>query len=306
MTAQFLEFPDRQAVALVLPDPGRRTLRMLFRYGDDFRVMCWVKIGADGSLYLNHTVEMSEKLTHVKAIADGKGGWTTAGDVRDVNLSEIDEPNPKISQHASGVVRRATMRSTSVSFRNLTHLTLIRQDDYMHPSRYRIVPPGALRIADIVVPKYSGDIFMLDEARPLTSRLFVSPLRDGNASMSPVDEEEVDSQTSVVIPATGLKGCSDLTFQLVFWNHPPRSWPTSAISGILDADQDPSFDPNWGYGFSCSTRQTATISTRLANSTKSLGLQVYSGSSAASAVAAIRRSNARRPRAFRPATVTAA
>ncbi len=52
--------------------------------------------------------------------------------------------------------------------------------------------------------------------------------------------------------------------------------------------------------------QTATISTRCSSALKSSGLRVYSGSPAALAVAAMRRSTARAPRALRPTAVTAA
>lgn len=70
---------------------------------------------------------------------------------------------------------------------------------------------------------------------PLTSRLFVTPLRDGHANVTLVGDAEIDAQTSIIIPATNLKGCNDLAFQLVFWNHLPRPWPSEATAGILDA-----------------------------------------------------------------------
>ena len=55
-----------------------------------------------------------------------------------------------------------------------------------------------------------------------------------------------------------------------------------------------------------STRsQTGTISSSSDNPAKSAGLRVYSGRFAATAVAAMNRSVARRPRAFRPAAATA-
>jgi hypothetical protein len=53
-------------------------------------------------------------------------------------------------------------------------------------------------------------------------------------------------------------------------------------------------------------RYTATIATRSSRPRKSPGLRVYSGSSAASAVAAISRSTALEPRALRPRAMTAA
>lgn len=76
MGAHLLQFPDRRAVSVVLPDPGRRKLRMIFRHDDGLRAMCWVTVGSDGSLYFNQLNDTGEKLTFVEAIADGKGGWT--------------------------------------------------------------------------------------------------------------------------------------------------------------------------------------------------------------------------------------
>jgi hypothetical protein len=238
VAAHLFEIPERQAVTLVLPDPGRRKLRMIFRHSDILRVMCWLSIGGDGSLYFDHSLEESKRITQVEAIADGAGGWSEAGKVRELLLSDIDEKSPKLSQHASGVVRRADHRSRSLSFRDLgTSPVLIRQDEYRHPSHYRTVESGKLRIADVRVPAFGGSAYILDENRPLTSRLFVSRLQGGDANVTVVEEAEVDAQTSIVLPATNLRGCQDLLFQLVFWNYPPRPWPDMATAGILDAVQ---------------------------------------------------------------------
>ena len=54
------------------------------------------------------------------------------------------------------------------------------------------------------------------------------------------------------------------------------------------------------------TGATATTSSKVSSPAKSAGFRVYRGSSAATAVAAIRRSTARRPRALRPALTIAA
>lgn len=237
MTARLIKQDDRNAVTLVLPDPGRRTLRMIFRDGAGLRAMCWFKVGSDGSLYFDHLIEDSASLTFVKGAADGKGGWTPLGPMTEVEIAQLEERGPKISQHASGLVRRATQRSHSINFRELTELTLVRQDDYAVPDRYKMVNEGELRVADIPVPSIEGGVYELDRARPLTSRLFVTPLDAGHAAVSVVEDDEVDAQTSVLVPATGLNGCRDLVFQLVFWNRAPRDWPSEATSGIVDAAQ---------------------------------------------------------------------
>jgi hypothetical protein len=211
---------------------------MIFRHGDTLRVMCWLTIGGDGSLYFDHSLKETERLTQVDAIADGAGGWSEASEMRELLCRDVDEKNPKLSQHASGVVRRADHRSRSISFRDLgTSPVILRQDDYRHPSDYRTVEDGKLRIADIRVPSSGGSTYTLAEGRPLTSRLFVSRLQGGNANVTVVEEADVDAQTSIVLPATNLRGSDDLLFQLVFWNYPPRPWPSVATAGILDAVQ---------------------------------------------------------------------
>jgi hypothetical protein len=42
MPIELLTMPDRRLAVLLLPDPERRALRFLFRYGDDFRAMAWM------------------------------------------------------------------------------------------------------------------------------------------------------------------------------------------------------------------------------------------------------------------------
>jgi hypothetical protein len=105
----------------------------------------------------------------------------------------------------------------------------------MHPSRYETFAPETLRETDVLVPAFGGEPYELMENRPLTSRLWVAPLRDGDAKVTVVEEAEVDAQSTIVLPATNLHDCQDLTFQITFWNYPARPWPEMATSGILDA-----------------------------------------------------------------------
>ena len=94
----------RRAAVLILPDPGRRTLRFLFRYMAEFRAICWMKVGSDGSLYLNPRTGGERILAHADGIADGLGGFTQ------LTCAEPDGSVAgtwMVSYHASGWVRVA-------------------------------------------------------------------------------------------------------------------------------------------------------------------------------------------------------
>jgi hypothetical protein len=102
MPIQLLTMPERRLVTLLLPDPERRALRFLFRYGNDFRAMAWMQIGADGSLYLNPRRKAGGPAYHAEGVANGKGG---AADLLWVEIEAVEIQNPKVSHHASGLVK---------------------------------------------------------------------------------------------------------------------------------------------------------------------------------------------------------
>jgi hypothetical protein len=89
----------------------------------------------------------------------------------------LDDLNPKLSHHASGVVKGVDPRSSGVSPRSVTANTLFRQDDYAHPSRFAVIAEDNLRRTDVVVPTIDYTPFELDEEKPLTSRIMVAPLK---------------------------------------------------------------------------------------------------------------------------------
>lgn len=236
MAFELVEIPESGFVGLILPDPGRRTLRLLFSDGSDLRAMCWVNVGSDGSLYFNPRLKPESKLIHGSGVADGKGGFTELV-VHETPIEEVSERNPKISQHSSGVVRRAHQRSRSLNVREITESVLVRQDQYAHPSRFDVVNPSSLRSTDIVVPTAGGAPYELYDSHPLESRVVVAPLRSGEAQVQVFDDLRTDSQTAIVIPATNLLDCQDLTYQIQFFNGPAATWPEVTMSAILDAEQ---------------------------------------------------------------------
>ena len=76
-------------MAVVFSDPPGK-LRMLFDYDGKLRVICWLEIGNDGSLYLNPRQDGTDPPLHAQGVADGIGGFATVESV------ELDEP-PRVS-----------------------------------------------------------------------------------------------------------------------------------------------------------------------------------------------------------------
>jgi hypothetical protein len=223
MPIQFLAMPEQRLALLVLPDPERRTLRFLFRYRDEFRAMCWIQIGADGSLYLKGRRKSAGRGIHAEGVNDGYGGFS------DITWAEIERTalqNPKVSHHASGIVTAGSTRSKSISPRDVTESTLFRAMDYTHPSRFDVIEPANFRETDIVVPWFDGEPYELLDDRPLTSRVWVAPLREGRAQVPYIEgfEDAQKGQAAIVIPAKGLTDCQDLTYQIQFFNR-TGAWP---------------------------------------------------------------------------------
>lgn len=226
--------PDHRFVAVILPDPARRKLRFLFEYNGQLRAMCWMMIGSDGSIYLNPRTGNRGPLTHGVGIADGSGGFSEV--VWDQPDSP-DEPNRKVSYHASGRIKGGARMSPALSLRDITQSTLIRQDEYAHPSRFAIIEPDKMRSTDIIVPGLKGSPYQLDDEHPLTSRVFAAPLRAGNAHV-PIINDDPNAradQTAIVIPGVNLKDCQDLTYQIQFFNRIGQ-WPEVTMIAIRRPD----------------------------------------------------------------------
>jgi hypothetical protein len=228
----YVEDATNNFVALVLPDDvGRRRLRFLFRYQGGLRAMAWMTVGSDGSLYLNPRLH-SNSVFLGSAVADGDGGFNEL-ELEEIDLRDLDDPNPHLSHHASGVVKGADRRSSGVSPRSVTENTVFRQDDYAHPSRFAVIAEHALRATDVVVPTIGYAPFELDEERPLTSRIMVAQLTDGEAQVTRLDDAPVGAQTALVLPYTNLAGCQDLTYQITFFNGAAGQWPDLTTAAVL-------------------------------------------------------------------------
>ncbi len=223
MPIELLTMPERRFALLLLPDPGRRTLRFLFRHQGEYRAMCWLQVGADGSLYLNRRRKPSGPGIHAEAVADGRGG---ASEVTWAEIESTAIQNPKVSHHASGVVKAGSNRSKSLSPRKVREATLFRQDDYVHPSRFDVIKPANVRETDIVVPWFDGEPYELSDDQSLTSRVWVAPLKGGHAQVPFIEDINAakKGQTAIVVPAKGLRDCGDLTYQIQFFSQTGK-WP---------------------------------------------------------------------------------
>jgi hypothetical protein len=229
MPIEFLAMPERRFGLLLLPDPERRKVRLLFRYKGDFRAMCWLQVGNDGSLYLNRRRMPVGPAINAVGVADGLGG---ASEYMWAEIESEAVQNRKVSHHASGIVTAGSTRSKSVSPRDVKESTLFRQMDYSHPSRFDVIEPANFRETDIVVPWFDGEPYELFDDQPLASRVWVAPLRGGGAQVPYIHDidDAKKGQTGIVVPATGLKGCQDLTYQIQFFSQTGK-WPE--MDGIL-------------------------------------------------------------------------
>src|SRR5260370_16490342 len=131
MAIWLLTGADRNWGTLLMADPERRVLRLLFLYGGDLRAMAWMQIGADGSLYLNPRRKASGPAYHAEGVAAGTGGMS---DLLSVEIESADVQNPKVSHHASGLVKAGSSPSMSVNVREVQESTPLLLTPSSHPS----------------------------------------------------------------------------------------------------------------------------------------------------------------------------
>jgi hypothetical protein len=223
--------PVSDGAILVLPDdPKRHRMRFLFAYEESFRIVAWLMVGSEGSVYFNHRIRSPRRLFSATGISDGAGGYAELSKIAEREPSQREDP--KVSFHASGIVTRGNDRNRSVSLRTIREPTLIRQDEFAHPSRFDSV--ATPRPWDIVVPNRSGSPFWIIEERPLAARIWASPLVDGEAQVI-APHDLPSGGTSIVIPYKNLDRCPNLTIQIHFFNHAPgKPWPEQSTMAVLD------------------------------------------------------------------------
>jgi len=72
----------------------------------------------------------------------------------------------------------------------------------------------------------TGEPYELFDDKPLTSRVWLPPLRGGHAQVPYVDDidDAKNGQTAIVVPVKNLQDCQDLTYQVQFFNRTGK-WP---------------------------------------------------------------------------------
>lgn len=145
MPVRRLEFPDKKHVSIIFPDIGRDTVRFIFSFNGGLKVLAWMKIGYDGSLYLNSRLPESKIVHKANAVADGKGGFRNLSAPEDISLDTISKDNRKSSCHSSGKVKSYGAFEESAKLADLTKPTLIRQDQYTKPHRFMSIEQNELR-----------------------------------------------------------------------------------------------------------------------------------------------------------------
>jgi hypothetical protein len=226
--------------AVVLAEDARtRRLRFLAEYDGALRVMAWMTVGRDASLYFNQRVRTtSNKILIGEGIADGDGGYAGELELQEREYDPERELRPKMSYHASGIVTHADRRTASISLRGINELTLIRHEMFANADRYDIVDPARMRKNDIIVPDPEAPRpFRIDASKRLEGRVFVGPLRDGEAQAS--RDPKLDPQAAVIVPFQNLEGCQDITVQITLLHGPAGRWPDGALTLVQNLEEAP-------------------------------------------------------------------
>lgn len=199
------------ALALFTPSPGDR-LRLLVNYKGFWRGLLWVKVARDGSIYL------APRITNVLSVKSGTkmpvdGSVTINYDEGDSVVDTETLRNPKVSFHASGLIRIGGERLLGPSLRSLDSDRMLCQILFEHPSKRK--PFEKLEKRDICLE------YPIDEERPLICGVFVAPSKGFNPAV-------VENATHCAIAGLlyqGLTDVPDLMLQLALWHGPLGDWP---------------------------------------------------------------------------------
>ena len=199
------------ALALFTPDPGDR-IRLLISYAGSWRALLWLKVGKDGSIYLAPRIE---NVTQVK-----RGGKEPEDGIVTIQYDEgeiVDDietlKNPKLSFHASGLIRAGSERLKGTSLRDLKEQILLCEILFEHPSKRE--PIDKIGDRDICME------YPVDEQMPLLGGLLVAP-RD---RVSPATFEGAVHCSVVGLNYTGLQDVQDLFVQFALWHGLVGEWP---------------------------------------------------------------------------------
>ena len=200
------------ALALYSPEPGDR-VRLLVSYGGAWRALLWLKVGKDGSIYV------APRITDVTTVKKGmkkteQNQVTISYDEGDTVLDAETLKNPKLSFHASGLIRATGDRLRGHNLRELEEQVELCQILFEHP---RIREPIAeVRERDICLE------YPIDDERPLIGSLLVAPSRRMNPP--PVFADAIHC-SSMGLRYTGLDEMQDIVVLFALRHGLKGSWP---------------------------------------------------------------------------------
>ena len=214
------------ALALFDPDPGDR-IRLLINYEGFWRGLLWVKVGKDGSIYL------APRITNVISVKQGDkepvdGEVIVKYDEGESVLDDETLQNPKVSFHASGLIRAGGKRLKGPPLRALTAQRMLCQVLFEHPANRE--PIAKIGKRDICLS------YPVDEERPLACGVLIAP----SSNFSPASFDSAAHCSIAGLKYSGLDDVPDMMLQLVLWHGPTGPWPpetyvTFGHSGDFDS-----------------------------------------------------------------------
>lgn len=163
LTAPFtlMLLPDDQ---VIVRRAGQR-LRVCIEYMSTTRVLLWLELGHDGSLYTNWSE--ANPLDQRTFVPRNQPNGSTAIAWDDSHPIDASMFRPKITFHASGVILSPLGRSIGVNLRLLTERSLICVYLPKHPRHWRKIEQARRR--DIVIRNLLADEF------PFSIELYYEP-----------------------------------------------------------------------------------------------------------------------------------
>lgn len=206
----FIEAP------LYTPEPGDR-IRVLLKYGGEWRPVFWFAVGGDGSVYLG------PRFANISVLRKGskeiKQGQLTINYEEGQDVSKPDLlKNPKVSFHGSGTIIAADERFFRDPLRSLKQQQLLCGTVFMNLGRYAPVHPSRIGKRDICLR------YPVDKERPLYGFMYVAPVTEARLVRQP----SATYQVNLLLSYSGLQRMPDTVVQLVLAHGPTGPWPPYA------------------------------------------------------------------------------
>lgn len=189
--------------------------RLLFKYGQNWRLVFGLAVGRDGSVYIRTCNKLSKAKAATTPIAAGVTSVSiNLADADPVDLTASKDPT-KTSVHSSGIVNYLGRRTSIESLRTL--------DRQMHAVLCRLRHPRYMDVVELSRRRHEVDLcvpYEFDEGRPWQLDLIVAPRRKLEYAGNP----KATYQILTVIHVSKLKDCQDLSYQVLLSHGEPSVW----------------------------------------------------------------------------------